>query len=109
MSGREETGSVFLGDLGGNIRRGSVLVGIFSRRGLYGKELPGKELSAWGYCPGENCMGGVYLGAIYRSPPRAGRCLLRQAVVAPLPPQGRHFPIHLRCSCNDSYSIMLNV
>ena len=58
----------FLGDLRGNVRGRSVRLGFFSRRDLSGRELPGKELSVWGYCPGENCPGGVVRWRIYRSP-----------------------------------------
>ena len=52
MSGREVSGSVFLGDPGGTVRVGSVRVGFF----FLGED-----------CPGGNCPGGTVLGGIYRS------------------------------------------
>ena len=42
------------GELSGGEVSGSV---FFSRRKLSGKELPGEELSTWGYCPGVTVRG----------------------------------------------------
>ena len=52
MSWRVVPGSVCLGDLGGTVR-----VGYFSNKELSRRELPGAELSAWGYCSGRNSPG----------------------------------------------------
>ena len=53
MSGREVSGSIFLGDLGGTIRGGNVRAGLFPRR-----ELSERELSLRRSCPGGGTVRG---------------------------------------------------
>ena len=48
------SGRLCCSDLEETVRGGSVRFGYFSRREFSGRELPGGELSASGYCPGEN-------------------------------------------------------
>ena len=57
MSGREVSGSLFLADLGELSGREVSGLGFVTRRELFWRELPWRELSAWGYCPGGNYLG----------------------------------------------------